>query len=387
MLLPILSALVSPLYLINMRIKRIEISELNVPTHHPIRLPIGLVDGARNVVIKIITECGIIGWGEASPFKPVTGDTQESNTLAAVRIAKHLLKKDPQTIGQHVANMKTMAKIDPSIRSAFDMALYDISAKAAGLPLYKFLGGEQRELRTNLTIGLQDTLAQTVVRAEEILSAGFNAIKMKAGRQNLEDIPHIKSVRKLAGPEILIKIDSNQGWDYETALATLRALEPYDLQYAEQPLPARDLIGLAKLRKHIELPICADESVFDDADAQNIIEAKAADYLNIKLGKSGGIHTALKIDAIACASSAKSMIGCFAETRLGLSAGAHFAMARPNIKFIDLDSAFDFKHDPVIGGMIFDDKIGGLLHIPDAVGHGASIDERALAQNSTLIIG
>ncbi|PHR92665.1 MAG: dipeptide epimerase [Robiginitomaculum sp.] len=370
-----------------MHIKRIEISKLNVPTHHPVRLPIGLVDGARNVIVKIVTQSGIVGWGEASPFQPVTKDTQDSNAETALTIARQLLGKDARLIAKHVADMQTMAKHEPSIRSAFDMALYDIAAKAENLPLYKFLGGTRRELRTNLTIGLQDSVAQTLTRAEEILGAGFNAIKMKTGRSGLKDIPHIKAVRALAGTDMLIKIDSNQGWDYETALAALKALAPYNLQYAEQPLPAHDIDGLAKLKQLVALPICADESVFDDADAQEILARGAADYLNIKLGKSGGIHTALKIDEIGLAAGAKSMIGCFAETRLGLSAGAHFAMARPNIVFIDLDSAFDFKHDPVIGGMRFDEKTGGLLHLPGTAGHGASIDERALLPNSTTIIG
>ena len=104
------------------------------------------------------------------------------------------------------------------------------------------------------------------------------------------------------------------------------------------------------------------------------------------MGGAGGIHTGLKINAIAEANGAKCMIGCFAESRLGLSAAAHLAVARPNIVFIDLDSAYAYSSDPVIGGVTFDDKIGGLLHLPDTVGHGAQINESYLEQESKVTV-
>ena len=155
-------------------------------------------------------------------------------------------------------------------------------------------------------------------------------------------------------------------------------MKPLNLDYSEQPLPVWDIDGLARLRDKVDLPICADESVFDDKDALKLIRAGAADYLNIKLAKSGGIHTALRINAVAEAAGAKCMIGCFGESRLGLGAAAHLVLAKPNIVFLDLDSALDFKADPVIGGMQYDQQIGGLIHITDEPGHGASFDESFL---------
>ena len=156
------------------------------------------------------------------------------------------------------------------------------------------------------------------------------------------------AVRELVGPDVALKIDSNQGWDYPTAVANIKAMAAFNLEYSEQPLAAWDYDNMVRLRDKVDLPVCADESIFDHHDALKLIKLGAADYLNIKLGKSGGIHTGLKINAIAEAAGAKCMIGCFGESRLGLSAAAHLAMARPNIKFIDLDSAFYFKVDSVI---------------------------------------
>jgi L-Ala-D/L-Glu epimerase len=369
------------------KIESIGIYQLNIATTFPTKTPVGTLDGAKNIAIKITTDTGLVGWGEASPFAPITGDSQESNYVTAQQLALLIKGKDPLAIEARMREINRFTVAEPSIRSAFDMALYDILAKAAGLPLYALFGGERREIRTDLTIGMQDTVEQTVARAKAILEQGFDAIKMKVGRQGLEDVPHVKAVRELVGPEVHIKVDSNQGWDYPTAVANLLAMAPLHLQYSEQPLAAWDYANLARLRDKVALPICADESVFDEKDALKLIASGAVDYLNIKLGKSGGLHTALKINAIAEAAGCKCMIGCFAESRLGLSAAAHLAVARPNIHFLDLDSCFGFKSDPVIGGIQYDDTVGGLIHVPDVPGHGAAFDEAVLTEAEHVIVG
>jgi len=369
-----------------MKIARIDIHKLNIAISNPIRVKLGVMDSACNIVVKITTQSGLYGWGEASPFAPITGDSQDSNYAAAQQMARMIKGRDALAIEARMTEINGSTVGEPSIRSAFDMALYDIAAKAAGLPLYRFLGGERREIRTDMTIGWRDTVADTVAQAQNILDAGFNAIKLKVGRPGLLDVAHVAAVRELVGPDVAIKMDSNQGWDYPTAVANIKAMASLNLEYAEQPLAVWDYDNMARLRDKMDLPICADESVFDHHDALKLIRLGAADYLNIKLGKAGGIHTGLKINAIAEAAGAKCMIGCFAESRLGLSAAAHLAMARPNIHFIDLDSCYHFKSDPVTGGVTFDDKIGGLLHLPDTPGHGAEIDDDTLDLDNSIRI-
>ena len=282
-----------------MIIAGIDIYQLNIGLQHPIRVPLGVIESAQNVAIKLTTDSGLVGWGEASPFAPITGDSQATNLATAVQLAGLIKGKPALAIEARMAEINGFTVSEPSIRSAFDMALYDLAAKAADMPLYQFLGGEPRPLRTDLTIGLQDTVEETVSRAQEILDAGFDAIKLKVGRPGLADVAHVAAVRQLAGPSIAIKVDSNQGWDYPTAVANIRAMEGLNLQYSEQPLAVWDIDNLARLRSKVDLPICADESVFDDKDALRLVRAGAADYLNIKLGKAGGIHTGLKINAIA----------------------------------------------------------------------------------------
>ena len=361
-----------------MKIVRIDIYKLDIERSQPTRTSLGLVDAANNIAIKITTDSGNYGWGEASPCCYITGDSQATNYQTAAQLAQIILGEDPLAIETRMREINNFTVGEPSIRSAFDMGLYDIAAKAANMPLYRFLGGERRPLRTDLTIGLQETVEETVRRAQQILNAGFDAIKLKVGRSGLTDVAHVAAVRELAGPGIDIKVDSNQGWDYPTAVANINAMAQLNLQYAEQPLAVWDVNNLARLRSKVELPLCADESVFDDKDALRLVKAGAADYLNIKLGKAGGIYTALKINAIAEAAGCRGMIGCFCESRLALSAAAHLAMARPNICFLDLDSAYSFKTDPVIGGITYDDQVGGVIRVSDDPGHGAEFDESTL---------
>ena len=368
-----------------MIITSIDIYKLDIQFHNPIKVAIGIVEAAENVAIKITTDTGIEGWGEASPCCPyITGDLQATAYATAEHLARMIVGKNPLAIENRMAEINRYMVGEPSIRAAFDMALYDIAAKAANMPLYQFLGGEQREIRTDLTIGWQDTVEQTRARAQAILDQNFDAIKLKVGRPGLEDVAHVAAVRELAGPDIQIKMDSNQGWDYPTAVANINAMKSLNLDYSEQPLPVWDIDGLARLRDKVDLPICADESVFDDKDALKLIRAGAADYLNIKLGKSGGIHTAVRINAVAEAAGSKCMIGCFGESRLALSAAAHLVLAKPNIVFLDLDSALDFKSDPVVGGMQYDSEVGGLIHVPETIGHGASFDESFLTDRMTI---
>jgi L-alanine-DL-glutamate epimerase-like enolase superfamily enzyme len=369
-----------------MNIEKVDIYKLNVGIKIPINTPLGAIDKAENVAIKITTDKGLIGWGEASPCAMITGDTQESNYTIAQAMARIILGKNALAIESRMKEINSVTVGDSSVRSAYDMALYDIAAKAANMPLYQFLGGERRQLRTDITIGLKDTVEETVAQAQDMLNAGFEAIKLKVGRSGLQDIAHVKAVRELVGSGVYLKIDSNQGWDYPTALANIKGMKDLDLDYSEQPLAVWDYDGLARLRNHVDLPICADESVFNHHDALKLVKAGAADYLNIKLGKSGGIHTGLKINAIAESARMKCMIGCFGESRLALSAAAHFAMAKPNIHFIDLDSCYHFETDPVIGGMSYDDNIGGLLNIPDDIGHGAAFKESELENKITIKI-
>jgi len=200
--------------------------------------------------------------------------------------------------------------------------------------------------------------------------AGTVVLKIKVGTSREEDIARVQAVRSAIGPDIAIRIDANQGWDEATAIATLSDLAPFDIEFCEQPVRYRDFEALARVRAASPIPIMADESLLDQHDAVRLVEMGACDLFNIKPGKAGGLHDALEIESIAARAGIPCMVGVFDETRLALSAYAHFISARPNILYADLDSFLAYPDDPISGGVIFD---GPHASVTDAPGHGADV--------------
>ncbi len=357
----------------SIKISDIDIFKYNVKLKAPFKIATHYYTHAENVIVRINTNDGIYGTGEASPAPGTTGDTQETAFEAGKYIAKIIKNKNPLAIEDRIKEINQAVVNEPQIKCAFDQALHDILGKTANLPLYALLGGEKREIFTDFTIGIQDSVEETIKFSKLISKTGIGAIKLKTGLNWKDDVELVKGVREAVGNDVSIRIDSNQGWDYPTAVKALKAMEPYSIEYSEQPLPAWDYANMARLRNNTSTPICADESVWNHHDAFKLASMNACDYLNIKLGKSAGLYSAIKINSIAEAAGMKCMIGCFHESRLSLSVSAHLASARKNIEFIDLDAGYSLAEDPVKGGMQYDRKKIDRIILSDKPGHGADI--------------
>lgn len=367
-----------------MKITRIEVFKADLPLKRPFRIAIGETLVANNLYVRIHTDGGIYGMGEANPFTAVVSETQGTALAASRDLAKLLIGKDPLDIESRVAEMRRFTPHNPTVRSAFDMALYDLLGKAAGLPLYALLGGPRRVIVTDNTVGIDESEAM-VDHALEVKARGFPAVKMKVGTTVEEDVERVKRIRAAIGPDLPIRIDANQGWSLVSAVSALREMEESEIQYCEQPVPAWDHESMRGVRARTRIPIMADEAVFDEHDAMKLVAMGACDYLNIKLGKSGGIHVALRINAVAEAAGMRCMVGCFVESRLGLTASAHLVSARENITFADLDSADMLKEDPVTGGMVYGE--GGQIHLSEAPGLGADVDASFLKKLDSFSVG
>jgi L-alanine-DL-glutamate epimerase-like enolase superfamily enzyme len=255
------------------------------------------------------------------------------------------------------------------------MALYDLAAKQANQPLYVFLGGRKKQIETDLTIGIgtAPSMAETAIGFKK---NGVRMIKIKLGKNGKEDVERVKQIREAVGAAIVLRIDANQGWDFDTACYALEQMEQYDIQFCEQPMRYWDDPRLPELRKRSPIKIMADESVFDHHDAERLIRAGACDYVNIKFAKSGGIWEAKKINSICEQHRIPCMMGGMLESRIALTAFAHFALAADNIIFHDMDTCMlGHKTDPVTGGVRYK---GYFLEIPDAPGIGADADEAFL---------
>jgi L-alanine-DL-glutamate epimerase-like enolase superfamily enzyme len=325
---------------------------------------------AQNILVAVQTNQGLIGWGEASSFRSIVGETQRINIAAAQDLKPLLIGKNPLALGSLMEQVEAYLPYNTTLKSAIDMALFDIAAQACGLPLYTYLGGEKREMETDLTLGIGDP-AQAGEKALAIQASGFRIIKVKLGLNFQDDCRRLANIRGAVGPQTILRIDANQGWDRITATRSLRVFEELKIELCEQPCRAHDLQGMRYVHQHSGIPVMADESVFSATDALKIIQQDAAAYLNIKLSKSGGIYYAQQIAHVAKAGFLPCMIGCMSESRLGITAAAHFACANPIVWFFDLDSCLEHTENHIIGGV---DYKGGSISLPDTPGIGARPD-------------
>ena len=369
----------------NQIIKKIEIYKLRIPLKEPFTISLGTFYDADLVAVKIITDSGLTGSGEVSPGIFILGSTVDADFELAKTLAGLIIGKDPFALEDRIKDIDSLYS-NSGIRSAFDMALYDLASKNAGLPLYKFLGGSKsKKVYTDMTIGI-NTPENMAASAVKIIKDGFPEIKVKLGGRDPQlDIECIKNIREAVGENVPIKIDANQGWDEVDAKYILDSLSQYNIIYAEQPVKRENISAMTEIKRSSPIPIMADESLCDHKDALNLYKQKATDYFNIKLAKSGGINNALKICAIADAADIKCQVGCFFETRLGLTALYHLVLARENIIFFDMDSALFLSGDPVIGGIKAEGK--GVWTLDDEKpGIGAEFDPVFLSEMEKFIV-
>lgn len=342
---------------------------------HPFTIATGTMHYAQNIFIRVHTDTGLYGVGECSAFPMIVGETQATCFEMAKGFAALWKNKNAAALEERLQELHSYTAFNATIKSAFDMALYDLAAKAAGQPLYRFLGGNKKELETDLTIGI-DTPGNMATKALDFVKRGVRIIKIKLGKNAREDVERVRRIREAAGPSIGLRIDANQGWSYEDALFALTAMGPYNIQFCEQPMRFWDDDKLPALVKQSPIKIMADESVFSHYDAKRIIAAGACDYVNIKFAKSGGIWEARKIHTVCKENNIPCMMGGMLESRIALSAFAHFALAHDNVIFYDMDTCMlGHKTDPVTGGVQYK---GFFLEVPETPGIGADADEAFL---------
>lgn len=367
-----------------LRISKIEIYEMTIPLKAPFVISLGTITHAENTIIRIHTNAGVHGTGECSPFPTIHGETQAGNQAIAAALAPLWIGKDPLAIEDRMDELEKAIAFNPCIKSAFDMALYDLKAKYCQMPLYQLLGGSHTKvLETDMTVslGAPEKMAR---EAHSFIEEGFTNIKIKLGGTTAEDVARIRGIRQAIGSKVPLRIDANQAWSVDTAIHTLRALQRFDIEHCEAPIPRWNAHQLANVRTHSPIPIMADEALFDQHDAHRLIQWNAVDYFNIKLSKSGGIRNAIRIATLAQAAGIQCQVGCFSETRLGISALAHFSLAYANIIHFDMDSPLMHSEDPVSGGVEY--RKGGIVQVPDGPGIGAAIHPNYLNQLPQQVI-
>lgn len=356
---------------VKLEITRVEAVPFNIPQKEPFRIATGVIKSTMGVLARVFTDEGIMGIGEGAPLAMVTGETQEGVLSAINRfIAPRLVGEDPFNLERIEASMNETINGNPSAKAAVSMAIYDVVGKAVKKPIYKLLGGYVHDVPTDITIDIKRP-EEMVSRAREILRNGFKIIKVKIGINPREDVRRVEAVREAVNDDVIIRVDANQGYNPKTAIRVIRKIEHFEIEFVEQPVPAWDIDGLAKVRRAVDTPIMADESVHAPEDLIKVIKKDAVDMVNIKLMKAGGIFKAKQIALIAEAAGIPCMIGCMAESRVAITAAAHLLASTRNIEYADLDSPFFLKEDPVKRGGVFYEE--GVPKPPEMPGLGIEL--------------
>lgn len=339
-----------------MKITRIEIGEVHIPLVTPFKTALRTVDTVNDLVVRITTDDGHTGFGEAPPTAVITGDTKGSIRCAVEEfIAPSLTGMEIEDLDGIMERLHGCILKNTSAKAAVDMAVYDLYAQSCGRPLYQALGGRRREIETDLTISV-NPVDEMVADSLRAVAQGFRILKIKVGRDGMGDVARMEAIRRAVGPDIRLRVDANQGWEAKQAVRIIRAMEDrgLEVELVEQPVKAQDFVGMQFVTAQVATPILADESVFSAADAIRLIEGRAADWINIKLMKTGGIYGALQICAIAEAFGVECMIGCMLESKIAVSAAAHLAAAKGVITRADLDGPSLCSVDPYAGGPCYE---------------------------------
>lgn len=332
------------------------------------------------VIIKVHTDEGLVGLGEATVAVRWTGETSQSCvSLIEAIISPALVGTNPLAITLARQTMDVAIKLNPFTKSGVEMALWDIAGKAAGMPVYQLLGGKVRDsARIKMVVGAFD-IPRVRSLAQQFLEWGVTCIKVKTGLIPDEDVARVRAVRELAGPSLPITIDSNCGWTVTTAKQTLRKLADLGVTVAEQPIPPDDPSAMAEVRRDTTIPIMADESVFTLNDAWQLTNARACDILSIYPGKHGGIAGTVEIAHVARAAGLKCAIGSNLELGIGTAAMLHVAAALPEVDSelcpADLIGPLYHEADLITEPLSLGPAVA---KVPDGPGLGVELDEEQL---------
>jgi L-alanine-DL-glutamate epimerase-like enolase superfamily enzyme len=360
-------------------IASVEVIPVRLPLREPFVVAYGTISHVESVLVRLRSANGAEGWGEATPDPNVTGETFHG-TAATLRhdLAPALLGRDARDRDALLRALDARIEGVPAAKAALDVALHDLLARTLGVPLWLLLGGRSREA---LTISRVVSLGEPAAMAEAAgrhVAAGFATVKIKVGDPDdpLRDARRLAAVREAVGPDVAIKVDANQGWRTPgVAVAAIRAAAPSRPAYVEQPVAAWDLEGLAEVRRRTGATIMVDEGCHGPRDMLRVVALRAADLVNVKLMKTGGLGNALRLNAVAEAAGIAAQVGTMVESSVASAAGLHLALALANVGTVEMGGPLMLAADVGDAVAWYDrDRIVP----PDRPGLGISVDEAAV---------
>ncbi|WP_243292706.1 dipeptide epimerase [Bacillus sp. FJAT-47783] len=358
-----------------MKITAIHLYAIRLPLHQPFIVSYHAYDDMPSVIVKLETDEGIVGYGEAVADEHVTGETWEGifstikHTLAPV-----LLGENPMNIEKIHEKMNQTVYGNPSAKAAIDIACFDVMGKKLNQPIYQLIGGRYHEefpITHVLSIAEPEEMAE---EAALMIKKGYQSFKMKVGTDVKKDVKRIQAVRERVGNDVAIRVDVNQGWkNSATTLRALRSLRHLDIDWLEQPVVADDIDAMAYIKSMTDIQLMIDEGLKGPREMRQIIQKQAADKVNIKLMKCGGIHPAVKLAHQAEMAGIECQVGSMVESSVASAAGFHVAFSKKMITSVELTGPLKFSKD--IGNLHYDVPF---IRLTEKPGLGVDVDEETL---------
>jgi len=343
---------------------------VSAPLHTPFVTALRTATHADSLLVEI-SDDELTGWGEAPQVWKVTGESL-AGAQACVEgpITAALDGLGPDDLTEALRRVQNAAAGNFGAKAAVDIALHDLAARRRGQTLHGFLGSTVDTVRTDVTLSVGDADALAAAGQARVAD-GFDVLKVKVGTDATADVERVRRVREAIGPGPTLRLDANQGWSRRDAVNAIRALEDAGcaIELVEQPVAADDLEGMAWVTDRVSTPILADESVYGVRDLVNVIRLGAADMVNVKLAKCGGLGPARTLLELARDHGIRTIVGSMMESHVGVGAAAALVSAYPTSAVNDLDAAWWLREAPVAGGIRYE---GSLIHLPTAPGLGVT---------------
>jgi L-alanine-DL-glutamate epimerase-like enolase superfamily enzyme len=351
------------------RIERVEATRLSTPLHTPFVTALRRTTTTETVVVRVTDSDGHTGWGEAPQVWQVTGESLGgAEACVTGPLTAAVLGRDPDDLVASCRAVAGAVAANFGAKAAVDVALHDLLARRRGVSLPMLLGSTTLRVPTDVTLPAGDQVSLASA-ATDRAADGFTLLKVKVGTDAATDVDRVRAVRAAVDAKVGIRLDANQGWTAREAVRVISALEDADLgvELVEQPVAAADLDGLAWVTARVGTPVMADESVYGVRDLVEVIRRRAADLVNVKLAKCGGLSVARILLELARAHELGTAVGSMMETHIGVGAAASLVAAYGTTAVPDLDAAWWAAEAPVVGGLSYD---GPAVVLPDAPGLG-----------------
>jgi L-Ala-D/L-Glu epimerase len=352
-----------------MQITHAEVTPIELTLKSAVRLPgIAPIERIMALFVRIETRQGRSAWGCGVAHPALTGEQPEAALRACQASADRAIDLHPTNIEFSLAELRPLTQESPAASCAFDLAFHDLLGLAAGLPLYRLLGGFRNRIQTSITIPAIP-VEECVAAALKYARQGFHVFKIKGGEDPEADIQAVRGIHR-ALPNHLLRLDPDGHYTTRTALDVALSVDGM-IEILEQPTPAGDPGGLGKVTKISPVPVIADQSVSGPASLLELAALRIVDGISIKVATCGGLQYARQMDAIARAAQLTMMVSCIFEPALLTAAGLSFALSSPNVRYCDLDGYMGLENDPTLPGFRLEE---GCLIASDVPGLGCTLE-------------